>query len=144
MVQFLQLLDIDLQEILPQRQPFIMIDSLVNCGENEATTLFTVKEDNIFVKDGTMLPTGLIENMAQTCAARLGYRNTDSGEPARTGVIGAISNLHVERTPQAGETVATTIKIKAEAFGMTAVKAESRIGGKTIATAELKIAISQQ
>ena len=103
MVQFLRLLDISPLDILPQRPPFVLIDRLTHYDETSAKTCLTVREDNLFVENGRMLATGLVENMAQTCAARLGYYNLVSGLPVRVGVIGAVSKLHVRREPLTGE-----------------------------------------
>lgn len=143
MVQLLQLLDITPRELIPQQPPFVMIDGLTHCDESETATLFTVRADNIFVEDNEMLAAGLIENMAQTCAARFGYLKINSNKPPRIGVIGAINRFHIERMPKVGETIATTIKVKDEVFGMTSVEAECLIDNNIIATAELKIAINQ-
>jgi hypothetical protein len=100
-----------------------------------------VRDDNIFVEDGRMLATGVVENVAQTCAARLGYYNLISGLPVKIGYIGAVNNMHVMRCPLVGETVDTTIRVKEEVFGMTLVYAEVRVADETIATADMKIAI---
>lgn len=141
MVQFLQLLDINPLDILPQRPPFIMIDYLTYYDEVKTSTRFTVRQDNIFVADNRMLATGLIENVAQTCAARIGYFNLVSGLPVKIGFIGAISNLNVIRTPRVNEVLDTTIRVKEEVFGMTLVEAETRVGDEIIVTVEMKIAI---
>lgn len=141
MVQLLQLLDINPLDVLPQRPPFIMIDCLTYYDEVTTSTRFTVRQDNIFVSNNCMLVTGLIENVAQTCAARIGYFNLVSGLPVKIGFIGAISNLNVIRTPQVNEVLDTTIRVKEEVFGMTLVEAETRVGDEIIVTAEMKIAI---
>ena len=66
---------INILELLPQRPPFIMVDKLLYFDEVRTNTCLTVRADNIFVDDDTMTATGLIENIAQTCAVRLGYIN---------------------------------------------------------------------
>ncbi len=141
MVQLLRLLDVSPLDILPQRPPFILIDRLTQYDEALTVTQLTVRPDNLFVSKGCLLASGLVENMAQTCAARLGYYNLISGLPVKIGFIGAVNNLHVRRTPQVGERLDTTIRVKEEVFGMTLVDAETRVGEELIATAELKIAI---
>ena len=88
-----------------------------------------------------MLAFGLIENVAQTCAARLGYFNLISGLPVKIGFIGAVSNLHIVRTPKIGETLDTVISVREEIFGMTLVDAVTRIREEVIVTGEMKIAI---
>ena len=128
-------------DILPQRPPFILIDRLTHYDEAVTSTRFLVPVGHLFVSDGRLLPTGLIENMAQTCAARLGYYNLISGLPVKIGFIGAISHLHILRAPLVGECLDTTIRVKEEVFGMTLVDAEIRVDEEVIATAEMKMAI---
>lgn len=118
-----------------------MIDNLTHYDEETTSTRLTIREDNLFVSAGRLLASGLIENIAQTCAARLGYFNLVSGLPVKIGFIGAISNLHVHRTPQVGETLNTTIHLLEEVLGMTLVSAEVCVGDEILATAEMKIAI---
>ena len=141
MVQLLRFLEINPLDILPQRPPFIMIDHLTYYDESVTKTQLTVRHDNIFVSKSRMLASGLIENMAQTCAARLGYFNLISGLPVKIGYIGAISNLHIFRPPKVVETLDTTICVKEEVFGMTLVESEVHVSDELIATAELKIAV---
>ena len=141
MVQLLRLLDVSPLDILPQRPPFILIDRLTHYDEAVTSTRFLVPVGHLFVSDGRLLPTGLIENMAQTCAARLGYYNLISGLPVKIGFIGAISHLHILRTPLVGKYLDTTIRVKEEVFGMTLVDAEIRVDEEVIATAEMKMAI---
>ncbi len=141
MVQFLRLLDISPLDLLPQRPPFILIDHLTYYDARKTSTRFTVREEGLFVEHGRLLISGLVENIAQTCAARLGYYNLISGLPVKIGVIGAVSNLWTRRMPLIGETLETTIRVKEEVFGMTLVDAEVRVMDERIATAEMKIAI---
>ena len=141
MVQLLRLLDVRPLDIWPQHTPFNLIDGLTHYDETATSTRFLVRPDHLFVSDGCLLPTGLIENMAQTCAARLGYYNLISGLPVKIGFIGAVNNLHIRRTPWVGESLDTTIRVKEEVFGMTLVDAEVRVDAEVIATAEMKIAI---
>lgn len=141
MVQLLRLLEIDPLDLLPQRPPFVMIDHLAGYDERTTTTTLVVTADNIFVEGGEMLATGMIENIAQTCAARLGYYNLISGQPVKIGYIGAVSNLHVERQARVGETLTTTITVEEEVMGMTLASATVAVGDETIVTASIKISV---
>ena len=141
MVQFVRFLDVAPEEILPQRPPFIFIDGLTHYDETVTSARFTVRADTLFVSGGKLLASGVIEHIAQTCAARLGYYNLVSGLPVKIGFIGAISNLHLSRMPVVGETLDTVIRVKEEVFGMTLVDAETCIGTEVIVNAEMKIAV---
>ena len=136
--------EITLNELLPQRPPFVMIDRLVSCDEVFAVTEMTIRKDNIFVEDEQLTSSGLIENIAQTCAARIGYLNLNAGGTVKIGVIGAISNLEIARTPKVGEKLETTIELISEVFQMTLVEAVVRSNGEEIVHANMKIALTDK
>lgn len=139
----MQLTDIDIHELLPQQPPFVMIDRLVYFEMDKTITQTTVDERNIFVDNGVFTAPGLIENIAQTCAARIGYINKYILKRGiQIGFIGAIRNLRIHRCPRIGEKLETTILTIEEAFGMTLVSATVRVGDEVIAESEMKIAIS--
>ncbi|MDD6686967.1 MAG: pseudouridylate synthase [Sodaliphilus pleomorphus] len=135
--------NIDVHELLPQQEPFVMIDRLVHCDTTSTTTRFTVREDNIFAEQGLLNGCALAENMAQTCAARLGFTNKYLlNRPIQLGFIGAIHGMVVNRCPRVGEILTTTIKVKEEIMGLTLVEATITTGGETIASGEMKIAVT--
>jgi predicted hotdog family 3-hydroxylacyl-ACP dehydratase len=135
--------DIDILTLLPQRPPFIMIDKLLSCDKIITKTRLLVREDNIFVEQGRLTSQGLIENIAQTCAARMGYINQYIyKENIKLGFIGSIKNLQIVRTPNIGETLETTIEVEEEVFQMTLVNATIKINDEVIVTSEMKIALS--
>lgn len=132
----------DISELLPQRRPFVMIDSLLYCDTAVTRTGLEVRDDNIFNDGGHLSTAGICENIAQTCAARLGYLSLASGQPVRLGFIGAISNMQVMRTPRAGEVLVTEINVLQEVFNITLVHAIVRSGDEIIAETDLKIALA--
>ena len=132
----------DILELLPQRRPFVMIDSLLYCDLAVTRTSLEVREDNIFNDAGHLSTAGICENIAQTCAARLGYLSLSSGQPVRLGFIGAISNMQVSRTPRTGEVLVTEINVLQEVFNITLVHAVVRSGDEIIAETDLKIALA--
>ena len=134
--------DIALKELIPQRPPFVMIDRLVSCDKIYSVTEFEVRPDNLFVNDGHMTAAGMVENMAQTCAARIGYINLNSGESVKIGVIGSINNLNIIRTPKVGEHLVTTIQLLQEVFQVTLVEAVVRSGEEELARCKMKIALT--
>lgn len=134
--------DITLNELLPQRPPFVMIDRLLSSDTVYSVTELEVRDDNIFVEDERLTASGLIENIAQTCAARIGYINLNNGSTVKIGVIGSISNLTVTRTPKVGERLTTTIQLLEEVFNVTMVHASIMIGDEEIVSANMKIALT--
>ena len=67
--------DIDILDLIPQRPPFVMVDELLHYDPILSNTRFLIKESNILVENGLLSECGVIENMAQSCAARIGYVN---------------------------------------------------------------------
>lgn len=133
---------VNVLDLIPQRPPFIMIDRLTHFDPVITSSRFTVRDNNLFFSEGRLLASGLIENIAQTCAARIGYINRLSNEVIKLGFIGAVRNLKIYKTPLAGDTIYTTITVKEEVFQMTLVDAVVKLNDETIAEAEMKIALS--
>ena len=144
----IKLSDINVIDLLPQRPPFIMVDRLTYFDEKSAKTVFTVREINLFCKDGVMEETGLIENIAQTCAAQTGYKqrlenNAESGQ-IKIGVIAMIHSLEMKRRPFKGEVLETYMEIEEEFFSTTLVRSEVKIGDETIATCRMKLFLTDK
>ena len=119
-----------------------MIGHLVYFDDRRTRTETTISADNIFVDDGLFSASGLIENIAQTCAARIGFVNRYIQKKGiQTGYIGAIRNLEVFRLPKVGETITTTVDVVEEVFGMTLAHAQTTCGEEVLTTTDIKIAL---
>lgn len=136
---------IDIHELLPQREPFVMVDKLVYFDEKTTTASFLVREDNLFVENGRLNACALAENIAQTCAARLGYVNKYILKRGiQIGFIGAVKDMKVIDTPVVGDVLTTTIHVLEQIMGLTLVMAVIRIGDRVVTTAEMKIALADE
>lgn len=134
--------DIDVRTIIPQQPPFVMIDSLVYFDPVITKTEFRIKPDCLFVEDGVLLEAGLLENIAQTCAARLGYINTVLLKgPVRLGFIGAMKSLYVNSLPKIDSILETKIEVVNEVFNITLVNATTLCNGEVLVTCEMKISV---
>lgn len=135
---------IDIHELLPQQEPFVMVGRLTYFDMTTIVTETEVESKNIFVDDMVFSASGLIENIAQTCAARIGYVNKYILKKGiQIGFIGAIRNLNICRFPSVGETIVTSVEILEEVFGMSLAKAVILCEGEVIVNAEMKIAIRE-
>ena len=131
---------INIEELLPQRKPFIMVDTLMHFDEVITRTRMQVKADNIFVEKNNLTESGIIENIAQTCAARTGYINKYIlFKKVEIGFIGSVRDLIINELPSVGDELNTTIEVISEIFAITLVKAEVKVGDKLIAFCEMKI-----
>lgn len=138
--------DIDIRTLLPQQPPMVMVDRLISADEKSATTSLLVQEDNIFVTDGHLNAYALIEVMAQTAAAQLGYvdKCLHGLDDVRVGYIGSIKKMSIDSVPKVGETLLTRMEVQEDYLNMKLVAVESFVDDQRIATAELTIAIAEE
>jgi len=135
---------IDVHELLPQQEPFVMIGSLVYFDKTLIVTETKVQRDNIFVDGNRFSASGLMENIAQTCAARIGYVNKFILKKGiQLGFIGGVRNFVVIALPIVGDVITTRVEVKEEVFGMTLAEATIVCGDKVLVTSEMKIAIKE-
>ncbi len=135
---------IDVHELLPQQEPFVMIGSLTGFTRTVTVTETEVTEANIFTDNGRFSASGLMENIAQTCAARIGYVNKYILKKGiQLGFIGAVRNFEVAALPKVGDVMTTTVVVREEVFGMTLADATVTVGGNTLVTTEMKIAVKE-
>ena len=123
----------DIKKLIPQREPFMMVDGFEATDDNNAVTTLSVSGDNYFLlPDGTMSETGLIEHLAQSCSALAGSlalaqkaaSPVDGGTPPPVGLIGEVKHFKCYRRPRINEQIKSTIT-----FGMT-------FGNVTLATGQ--------
>lgn len=137
--------EINILELLPQREPFIAVGRLLHFDMETTITLTKITAESLFVSNGELSSSGVIENIAQTCATRIGYINKYILKKGiQIGFIGAIRKLEICRLPKVGETIKTTINVVEEVFGMTLVSASVFVGEELIADTEMKIAVKEQ
>jgi len=140
-----ELRGIDVHTLLPQQEPFVMVGSLTQFDGTTTATETLVRPDNLFVDNGMLRTTGMIENIAQTCAARIGYYNKYILKAGvQIGVIGAVRKMKVSGHPHVGQQFWTTVTVVEELLGMTLANAEITCEGKTLATAQIKLAVKEQ
>jgi len=128
--------------LIPQKAPFVMIDQLITSDETGCSTIFTVKADNLFLENDILGEAALVENIAQTAAARAGYEAQKTNGPVLVGYIGAIKNLEILALPKPGDLLETSITILNQVFNVTIIKGEITCGGIPLARCEMKIFLS--
>ena len=122
-----------------------MIGTLTGYDERCTTTETVISTDNTFVENGVFSAPGLVENIAQTCAARIGYVNKYILlKGIQLGFIGAIRKLKVSGLPRTGDTIETKVTVTEEMFGMTLADAVVTCNGQEIVTTEIKIAVREE
>jgi len=127
-------------ELIPQKPPFVMVDTLYDFTNLTGTTGFDILEDNILVEDGIFSEPGLIEHMAQSMSLHRGFQGFLEGlKNPRTGFIGAIKSVEIIELPKAGTHLTTSVEILHEIMNVTSVSATTKNEqGVIIATSEMK------
>lgn len=137
--------DDDIEHLVPQRDPILMVDRLASVDGDQATTSLAIKPGNIFLdSDGLLAEAGLIEHIAQSASAFAGYRALAAGavEPP-VGYIGEVKRFHCYRRPRAGELLHTTVVMGAEVAGVTLLTGQTRVGNELVADTRMKISIDK-
>ncbi|MDY6327545.1 MAG: pseudouridylate synthase [Bacteroidales bacterium] len=137
---------VDIRDLIPQKEPFVMVDRLSKADESSAVSVWEIRDDSLFVNGGELQPCVILENMAQTCAAHIGYLGKFiNGNPeVKIGYIGSVKNLSVLKVPRVGDVVETHIRVVEQIMDMKLIEAVSYINGSVVAKAEIKIALTDK
>lgn len=127
----------DIQRLIPQRKPFIMVDELLETQADSAISSFEIRAENVLLDGEEFSSAGILENMAQTCAAHIGSQSSE----VRIGYIGAVNNFKTVKKVLVGETLKTRINVLERFFDVSFVRAEVFSGEEMVACADLKIAL---
>lgn len=131
-------------ELIPQRPPIVMVDSFFGIEENCSYSGLTVTSDNIFCEAGKLQEPGIIEHIAQSAAARIGFIYTRQGAQVPLGFIGSVDKLRIYNLPEMGMKLFTEITVVQEVFDITLVSAQVKAGEELIAECRMKIFIKKE
>lgn len=130
--------------LIPQRPPFVMIDRILVSNETKTISSFMVRENNIFVENAMLKEPGLVENIAQTAAARAGYNASMENKPVQLGYIASIKNLQVKNFPKINDEIITEISIENQIFNVSLISGKITCNEQVLAHCQMKIFISNQ
>ena len=133
----------DIESLLPQSPPFVMIDKLLYSDETTTRSGLLIKDDNICVKNGELREPGLVENIAQTVAVRAGYISQQENNPVLVGYIGSVKDLQILDLPKTGDELITEITIENQIFDVTIISGRVYCNEKLIAQCQMKIFINK-
>lgn len=135
-------------KLIPQGPPMIMVDGLLYHDEQKSRTCLQIESDNMFVIGDVFTEAGLIENIAQSAALRMGwmgYQEMKEGEDIKpkVGVIGAVKNFTLYQLPTVGTEINTEINIQTEIFNATIISGKITAGEELLAECEMKIFLQE-
>jgi len=130
----------EIRQLLPQKHPFVMVGCLYYSDEKRTASGLKITTENIFCNDGVFIEPGIIENIAQTAALRVGYyaKANNLLDPP-VGYIGAIKNLKIHFLPKLNDEIFTEIVIEHEVFDVTLISGKVMCNDKLVAECEMKI-----
>ena len=143
MEMVLPLEKIAVENLLPQKFPFVMVDTLYSFTATSLVSGLQIHSNNIFFENGTFLEAGLIEHMAQSVALHTGYDFFLRNEIAPTGYIGSIKDIEIKKLPEINDTIQSTVTILQEFAGITLVNIVTTLNNEEIANGQMKTVLAQ-
>ena len=134
----------EILQLIPQRPPIVMVDKLYSVDEETSHTGLTVKADNIFCQNNHLTEPGLIEHIAQSAAARVGYIYTQKGESVPLGFIGSVDKFKLHKLPVVGSELHTEVKIMQELGDITLIAAITSVNNEPMAECRMKIFLKKE
>ncbi len=135
---------VDVKGILPQREPYLMVSRLLSYSNEKTVVEYVVADDCVFCEDGRLQGEGLVEVVAQACAARIGFISRYIlHRPVNIGYVCALKDFRIFRTPASGERLVTTIEVKADYGSMQMVFAQVGSPAGEVAEGTMSIALDE-
>ncbi len=132
------------KQIIPQKDPFVMVGELLEAAETKIVSNFTIEKNNILLENNTFTTEGLIENIAQTCALGFGYLAKKNNQTPSVGFIGSISKLKTFNTVKSQQTIKTFVDIVTTFENITLIKGKSFFNDEKLIECEMKIVITNE
>ena len=130
----------EIQNYIPQRPPFVMVDNLLNASAYRFETDFSILPGNIFLDANELREFALIENIAQSSSVGLAIGNRFKGNSKPDGYLGAISKLKLYGLPRLGDTIYTVVEVLAQFENMFLVKGVNYLDNRVLMECEMKLA----
>lgn len=131
-------------KLIPQRLPMVMVDEHIFTNENKTQTRFSILSNSFFCEDGFLSEAGILENMAQSAAARLGYSfiANDKNNPP-IGIIATMQDIQISEYPKVESEIFTEITFVDEIMGITLVDCKTFCNNIEIAFCKMKILLRE-
>ena len=132
-----------IDQYIPHRAPFVMVDNLSAVTPERFESDLYISAENLLVEDGFFQESGLIENIAQTCAASFGYLDREENGTPKIGFIGAITKVEIHELPPIGSTINTVVTPLHQLGNIYLVRGECFMEGRILLGCEMKIVVSE-
>ena len=130
-----------IEALLPHRAPMRFVEALTDCTDTTATATAHFTANHFAVVDGAVLESALVECVAQTAAAALGYRARAQGtsDAANPGMLAAVSNFKIHTRPPLDTVLTVEVRDLKRLGPMLLIAGTISDAGRVIATGELSL-----
>lgn len=133
-----------IETLIPQKSPFVMVSHLLSYSEDAIVSGFQLDERNIFIEEGMFIPSGMIENIAQTYALHNGYSYFLRNEIAPVGYIGTIKKVALDGQPKSNDFIQTKVKIIKEFMNVSLIEGEIFLNNQRLMFVEMKTFLAEK
>ena len=136
---------VNLEDILPHRSPMILIDSLVRCDADSATTVKTFAAGAYGTGEGgRVLESAIIESLAQTVAAIAGVAARRSSRRPGRGMLVGVSDFAFLGPVLCDLPIELTVQVTRRLGRFCLAAATARQDGIVLAQGDLKFYIEEE
>lgn len=131
-----------IEELIPQRSPILMVDSLDGVEGRTGRASFVVREGSFLVDGNLLTEAGLIEHMAQAALALCSHLCLERGASApQVGYLGEVKKFRCYRRPRVGEMLRTLVTLGDEIGGIMLVEGVTYVKEELVSETHLKITV---
>ncbi|MDO9464132.1 MAG: radical SAM protein [bacterium] len=133
-------LPIAVEELIPQKSPMRVIDTLVKVGERSADVTVTLSKDMLFIDESGLLDeAAYLEMIAQAIASLSGFKHMGASKPAPGGFLLGAKKLEILGKAHVGDTLNISFYKYARYGGFGIVKGTVSRDNHVLARGEVKI-----
>lgn len=133
----------EVEQLLPHREPMLMIESLVRVESDSATATKTFSSGDYGLEGRYVLEPVLIECLAQTVAALQGYHARKSGKEPSEGMLVGVNGFEFYRPAVADSELELNVNISRYIGPFCLATGHIKQQGQLIAEGSLKFYIEQ-
>jgi predicted hotdog family 3-hydroxylacyl-ACP dehydratase len=127
-------------DTMTHQPPMRLVDRLLDVGENDGATAFTLGPENLFLDEtGHLLRETLVEVMAQAFMAVSVYKARQSGAPTPGGYIAGLRSIRFYEDASLGDTLVTKVRVTDQIAQITMVAGQVFRDQTLLAEGELRL-----
>jgi len=133
-------LPISVENMIPQKGPMRVIDSLVSVSDRKAEADVTITKDMLFVREDGLLESAVyLEMIAQTIAAYNSFKKMGSSDFEAEGFLLGAKELEIIGDARVGDRLSICVEKKARFGNFAIIEGSISKNGRVVARGEAKI-----